>query len=450
VDSAFIRVRAGQPLPQSTRPPDATAGRLVFDVSPDGRFLAVARRGAGLRDSIAMRTIDGNRAGSVAEGVSPTFIDNDLLAFRATDGTLQVGRLNRERSQFVAPPTSLLPNVSLSGDGNAVYAIAYDGTLVYTQGGAASQSRPVWVGGGREQPIPNAESRVYGGAALSPNGRRAAITYGGLTGGGDIWISDLAQGSLSPLTSDGRSTRPSWTRDGKNVTYLHSLIGLGFAIDSGNRSRVFQRGADGAAPADTLPGPWPNDGVDELEWSPDGRYAAIRTRHGSGPGRAANRDIVIRRVGSDSTIPFATEAAQERGPRFSPDGKWLLYVSDRSGRDEVYAESFPGGGNRVQLSADGAREGIWSRDGSQVFYRAPDGWMISAHLSRGSALAVAKRDRLFDASPYLSNQFLAMYDVAPDGRFLMFKLDARPERTDVVLIRNWVQQVRARLAQAKP
>lgn len=84
---------------------------------------------------------------------------------------------------------------------------------------------------------------------------------------------------------------------------------------------------------------------------------------------------------------------------------------------------------------------------SQVFYRGPDGWMMAARVTRGATLTVTSRERLFDANPYLANQFLTMYDVGPDGRFLMMKLDREPERTDVVMVRNWLQLVRARLAQ---
>jgi hypothetical protein len=155
----------------------------------------------------------------------------------------------------------------------------------------------------------------------------------------------------------------------------------------------------------------------------------------------------VRQFNPDSLIPFASEDAQERGPRFSPDGQWLLYVSDRSARDEVYAESFPGGGNRVQLSLDGGREAVWSRDGSRVFYRALDGWMMAAFVSRGATLQVTRRERLFDARPYIANQFLVTYDVTADNRFLMMKAEEQPPRTEVVIIRNWVQQVKARLAE---
>jgi hypothetical protein len=205
------------------------------------------------------------------------------------------------------------------------------------------------------------------------------------------------------------------------------------------------RRVDASAREDSLPGPWPPL-IDELVWSPDEQYVVLRTRRGEGQG---GRNIMVRKLDQDALIPFAAEPAQERGPSFSPDGKWLLYVSDRSGRDEVYAESFPGGGNRAQLTTDGGREAMWSRDGTRVFYRALDGWMMAAHVTRAPTPQVTRRERLFDANQYHDNTFLRMYDVARDGRFLMLKYESRGLRTDVVVIRNWVQQVKARLNGAR-
>ena len=423
--------------------------RTGWSISPDERWIARRSR-TGQADSIIVRTLaaagaDGQRT-VIAAGTSPTFIDQDLLVFRAPDSTLRVGRLRADRTGFESQPVAMVPNVSLSGDGAAMYSIADDGTLVYTSGASAGQSQPVWVTPGRETPVAGALPRVYGGVRISPNGRRAALTVGALTSAGDIWIADLAQGVSSPLTSDGISTRAAWTPDGKTVTYLH--IGLALGVDTAMPPVIFSRVPDAAAPADSMVGPWRRRAVDELEWSPDGRYLALRMR--SGTVASMTRDIVVWRVGTDSLFTLASEPAQERGPRISPDGRWIVYVSNRSSRDEIYAESFPRGGNRVQISLDGGREPVWSRDGTQVFYRGleSDPWMLSARVAvSGGALSVTRRERLFDASPYLANQFLQMYDVAPDGRFLMFKLDAQTPRTDVVIIRNWVQQVKARLAE---
>jgi len=434
----------------------AALNAASFDVSPDLRRLART-----LGDSIILRTLERGTRYVIAAGTSPRFLDDDVLAFRAPDGTLNVGRLSADRSRFAAPPIPMVPNVLESEIGRAVFSVGDDGTLAYIPGTSAGQSRLVWVVGGREQPVPNAEIRSHAGVALSLDGRRAAVSVGTFTQGGDIWIADLEMGSMSPLTSDGRSSRATWRRDNQSVAFLEfvPVAGRG-GRDAGRRggggrseggraggaSLVWQRKVDSGTRTDSLPGPWPAV-VDELAWSPDERHVAIRSRRGS---RGGNRDVIVRQFSPDSLIPFAAEdQAHERGPRFSPDGKWLLYVSDRSARDEVYAESFPGGGNRAQLSLDGGREGVWSRDGSRVFYRALDGWMMAAHVNRGATLQVTRRERLFDARPFIANQFLVTYDVTADNRFLMMKAEEQPPRTEVVIIRNWVQQVKARLSEQR-
>jgi serine/threonine-protein kinase len=444
----------------ATAPPPALRPQVIaagFDLSPDQRWLT---RSAA--DSVLVRTLERGTLHVLGAGTSPRFLADDLLAFRAPDGTLRVGRLSADRSRFAAPPVPMVPNVLEAENGRAVFTIGDDGSLAYIPGTSAGQSRLVWVVGGREEPVPNAEVRSHAGVALSPDGRRAAVSVGTFTQASDIWIADLALGSMSPLTNDGRKFRATWRRDGQSVTILDFVLPGGGAPTPGGGGRseegegqsgrarilstVWQRKVDSSSPPDSLPGPWPNV-VDELAWSPDERYAAIRTRRGS---RSGNRDIVVRQFSPDSLIPFAAEdAAHERGPRFSPDGRWLLYVSDRSARDEVYAEAFPGGGRRVQLSRDGGREAVWSRDGSRVYYRALDGWMMAAHVNRGPTLEVTRRERLFSATAYIANQFLVTYDVTADNRFLMMKAEEQPPRTEVVIIRNWVQHVKARLVEPR-
>jgi Tol biopolymer transport system component len=385
------------------------------------------------------------------------FLDNDHLVFRATDGSLQVGRLNADRTGFTSSPIPLVPNVLAAGSGGGSFSVASDGTLAYIAGGATGESRPVWVDAtGREEQIPGLPSRIYGGVSLSPVGRRAAVTIGITGQSTDVWLIDLELGSMAPVTRDGRSSRPAWRRDGRTLNWLHFNSNLNEAARRGlSRENaganlppvVSTRNVDASSGEDSIPGRWPTL-VDELAWSPDEKYLAIRSRDNLG-GLQGTRNILVRRMDSDTLVPFAAEPAQERGPAFSVDGKWLAYVSDRSGRNEVYAESFPGGGNRVQISVDGGREAVWSRDGSRLFYRAPDGWMMAMHMSPGPTLQVTKRDRLFDASGYHTNEFLTMYDVARDGRFLMLKLESSGARTDVVIIRNWVQQVKSRLSEQR-
>jgi Tol biopolymer transport system component len=426
---------------------------LNVSVSPDFQYIART-----LRDSIVVRTPGpGNRA-MIGAGVSPTFIDNDLLVFRAPDGTLQVGRLNENRTRFAEPPIPVVASVMTAGTGAAIYSIGDDGTLAYLPGTATGLSRLVWVDpSGREQAVPDSQPRVHNEIALSPDDGRVALTVGIIGQRQDIWLSDLRTGATTPLTRDGRSNRPKWRKDGRTLTWLHFNLltsgeGRGRMLDASQGAEVdsqipavSSRNVDASAGEDSLRGPWPPL-IDELVWSPDEQYVAVRTRAG---GTGGGRNISVRKLDQDVLVPFAAEPAQERGPSFSPDGKWLLYVSDRSGRDEVYAESFPGGGNRAQLTIDGGREAMWSRDGTRVFYRGLDGWMMAAHVAWTGQPRVTRHERLFDANPYHDNTFLRMYDVARDGRFLMLKYEGQGPRTDVVIIRNWVQQVKARLAEIR-
>jgi Tol biopolymer transport system component/tRNA A-37 threonylcarbamoyl transferase component Bud32 len=432
------RVKPGEVLTGFMR---QAAARGPIDISPDGRMVATSTIGA-QPDSIWIGTLGGEFV-TLGQGTTPRFLDDHTLAFRSVDGALIVGRLDGARKNFTAPPIVVAPGIATAQSGAAAFAVARDGTLIYIPGGNAAASRLTWVRpDGSEAAIVGAESRVTGGVALAPDGRRAVVTVGSLAGSGDLWLEDLTVGGRSPITSDGRSMRASWSRDGRSIAFIRPD-----SARPGAPTHVYEVPAAGDSPAARLPLVAPaHANIQEFQWSPDRRANAIRLSARRGGGR----DVVVQLTGDTIYMPFAADSGvQERGPRFSPDGKWLLYVSDKSGRDEIYVGAFPSGGERIQVSIDGGREALWSRDGSRIFYRAVDGWMMTATVTRsagGSSLQVTKRDRLFDASPYLGNQFLAMYDVASDGRFLMLKLDAQAPRTDVVIIRGWAQQIKARLA----
>jgi eukaryotic-like serine/threonine-protein kinase len=130
------------------------------------------------------------------------------------------------------------------------------------------------------------------------------------------------------------------------------------------------------------------------------------------------------------------------GQRLSPDGRWLAYLSDETGRFEVYVRPFPGSGPRAQVSTGGGTEPVWSRDGGALFYRSGPA-LLRARLTTAPSPAVAARDTLFRGA-FLRDPSHANYDVAADGRFLMLQNAADQSETLVVL--NWARELRARLA----
>jgi serine/threonine-protein kinase len=407
---------------------------LNFRVAPTGREVAMWSS-QGSRDSIFLRRFESEQQTSIGEGTSPRFIDERRLAYRGNDGTLYVVPIDLASLSVTGPPVPLLEGVGTSGARQGLYASGRDGTLVYASGATIGLGHLVWVDrAGVEQRAGTVESAVYGSVALSPDDRRVAVSKGALfVGASDVWVIDLAQGSAVPVTSDGQGTRPVWSIDGKSLIYPSGVAQMGLA----GRRVVVQRPADGSARVDTVLRAGVRS-IGEVVPSPDGRHLAFRITRPP----QTTRDIYYSRIDApDSATIFAGERFQERSPRFSPDGKWLAYVSDRSGRDEIYVEAFPQAGGRVSISTDGGREPVWSRDGSEIFYRAIDGFMMGARLATGGTPEVVRRERLFQANRYLSNQFLTMYDVARDGRLLMIKLEQQAGRTDLVLVRNWGAEV---------
>jgi dipeptidyl aminopeptidase/acylaminoacyl peptidase len=167
--------------------------------------------------------------------------------------------------------------------------------------------------------------------------------------------------------------------------------------------------------------------------TPDGVLVFLKRDAGIG------WDIVTLDPSQKKLQPHLTGSADEHSPVFSPDGRWLAYVSNETGQNEVYVRSFPMMGGAVQVSARGGRQPRWSPTGDEVFYRGEEG-MIAATVSTSPSFRVRGRKVLFDDKPYLTHQYgSSTYDVHPDGeRFLMIRLGSEARRVQVVL--NWFTQ----------
>ncbi len=432
-DSVAMRISLVSPSSRAdTVPFSVLASPGPRSLSPD-RTRIVGNRG----DSMFVYHVGEPGRAFIGRGFAPRLLDASTVVYRAPDGPLMAGRLNAGGTEFAPPPIALTDAIALAPSGQPIFDVASDGTLIYGSGGTdAYASRMVRVGrDGREQPLADIELRPYQHVRVSPDGRRVATSLGrGGSASGEVWVQELASGARIPITTDGVSFRPVWSGDGKRLAYIRG--GPGSSLVDG--TTVMQRSASADAPEDSVP--WlSGPRLAEFEWTADGRSQAIR-------GSGGSRDILVRAAPGEALRPFAADSGvQERSPRISPDGRWIVFASDRSSRDEVYADAFPDGRARVAISLGGGREAVWSRDGSTVFYRDLDGWMVAASVSRGASIEVTKRERLFDASAYVSNQFTVMYDVTPDGGFLMLKRESQAARTDIIIVRNWVRQVMARL-----
>jgi Tol biopolymer transport system component len=295
---------------------------------------------------------------------------------------------------------------------------------VYAQGNPARRSL-TWVDyDGKAEPLGTEQGR-YLWLALAPDGSRALV--GQVP---DIWIYDLQRpGTRTRLTLqalksegtinlEGNNFYPMWSRDGKRVY---------FASNRGGDWDIYSQPADGSQPAEVLL----KRPYDQFPSSvaPDGTLLFAELHPTTG--------LDIWALAPDGKVtPVRVTPFNEADPIFSPDGRWIAYDSNESGRSEIYVQNYPGGGKRLPVSTGGGTMPRWSRDGKELFYIAGDAMMMVAVPPDGFPASAPRK--LFDCSSYLRDS----YDVSPDGKhFLMIRRDpvSTPHQLNVIL--NWSDEL---------
>ncbi len=316
-------------------------------------------------------------------------------------------------------------------NGHAQYSFSTTGSLVFVPGGVqAAQLRMVWVSrNGVEQPLA-APANTYLNPRLSPDGRRLAV--GILSQDSQVWQYDLSRETLTRFTFEGTvNGYPAWTLDGKRIAFISNKEGP---------LNVFWQQADGSGGLERL------TASDDLQtpssWSPDGKLLAFNAITPT-----TGIDILVLRLGDRKTQPFLQTPFNESAPRFSPDGRWLAYVSDESGRYEVYVQPYPGPGGKWQISTEGGSEPVWNPNGRELFYRSGDK-MMAVDIATQPGFTVGKPRMLFEGPYQLTPVTFPNYDVSPDGaRFLMLKhvdqAQATPTQNNVVL--NGFEELKRRV-----
>jgi len=327
------------------------------------------------------------------------------------------------RGRVTGPAAPALEGVRLGIQGVAKAAVSRNGWVVFLPAGTNRRRLALVDRRGTPSFIP-AESRRFSDPRFSPDGREVAVTSlapgGGLTG--DIWVLDLGQATLSRLTFEGQQQFPEWSPDGRRVSF--ASIG-----DSGGVRWVPSGGGE----------------VEPLLTSPTGQiYEAVLTRdqrtliyrQGGIPGDL----YLVRRDSLKSPHPLVASRFDERSPTLSPDERWMAYVSNETGRDEVYVRPFPGGGGRWLVSAAGGTEPRWRRDGRELFYRNADS-LFAVQIRAQPDFGVGQRTLLFTGD-YLTNARHATYDVNPTGTRFIFVTGDPEEAGELILVQNLVSSAR--------
>jgi serine/threonine-protein kinase len=335
------------------------------------------------------------------------------------------------------PAVRLVDDVAQAPTGVAQFAIASSGALVYVPADAVDGNPVrtlVWVDRqGVEEPI-EAPARWYFAPRVSPDGTRVALEIDN-----DIWILDLTRHALTRVTDDPAFELVAiWTPDGRDVIFSSGRSGRS-TLDPLN---LFRRAADGTGATDRLTEA-PTARQVPYAATPDGT-ALIFREHGTDPSGDPGDLMLMPLVGRRESRPLVQTKFREMNAELSPDGRWLAFQSNESGRDEIYVRPFPDvSSGKWRVSSAGGMRPLWARNGRELFYESAGGLMRVA-LTIGATLDPGTPSRLFDG-PYFYNVLERMFDVSPDGRrFLMIKESKAGPTPSArfVVVQDWVELIR--------
>jgi Tol biopolymer transport system component len=325
-----------------------------------------------------------------------------------------------DRAELSGPPRILL-------DRPGMLSVSDTGTLVIRKFGQDT-SRLVWRDrSGRELGVLGTPDD-YEGVHLSPDDRFVAISKREpVSIHSRIWIASLPDGLLEPLSDLNRVENPIWSEDSKTVYYNDERRGLLLrrsVSPRGSEEVVMELGMDRLTHVGAI--------------SPDRRYAVAELI-----ANYANAEAVWTEMkGGSKDAPqwHSIDALGNEGmlPSFSPDGRWLAFSSNPTGRQEIYVMDFPSGSQRVRISTSGGFKPRWRRDGKELFYVATDGSVMAAKIAVVDGRLTAESKRLFDANLKLFTNYDANYAVSRDGqRFLGIEREAGSSDLDIQMVLNW-------------
>ncbi len=387
---------------------------------PDGKHFLFLVRSA---DAEQSGTYAGSLGSSSASRVlaSPAralFAEPGFLLF-PREGALLAQRFDAGKTRLDGGPSRVAAGVaSVPELGTVAASASSNGILVY-QTSLDSEKQLAWFDRSGRRLAAVGLPGHYRGIELSPDDARAAVErIDPVKHSGDIWMFDLARSEGAPfLAGPADEQGPVWSPDGSRILYASNREGM---------IQFYEQASSGAAePKSVLASPqwkFPSD------WSRDGRFLAFQTYD-----LRSKRDVAILPFsGGGRATPLLKSESSEWHARFSPDGRFLVYVSDETGRFEVYVAAFPGPGGKWRVSKDGGSYPRWRRDGRELFFLGADGTLMAAPVLSASPFEAGPPEPLFGVRSASS------YAASADGqRFLLAAPASRSADEPVTLVVNW-------------
>ena len=407
--------------------PDPARGESFLGVNavlPDARtLLVIAATGTGVNGPVyAVDAYTGARTPIIETVTNAVWYSEGFLLLAQPTGALHGVAFDAEAKRVVGATVTIAEGVRQAIGGPAQVAVSGTGSMVYIP----EQPFNLMLVDRRGNRELVAEGHRFHSPRFSPDGRFLAVDFT-QQGSRDVWALDLAQGTMARITFENDGHDPTWAPDGRSIYYI-SQVG------------VFRRSADGSGVAESIyvVGNTPTGVVDITR---DGTLALTAPTGANGAW-----DIGMLPLGAERQEErLLASPFNEQQPALSPDGRWLAYTSDETGRDEIYVRPFPEGGAKVLVSASGGTEARWRPDGRELYYigqRNNLPYLMAAMVTTTPRFSVVDRVPLFDVSEFEPSSPHANYDLSPDGR--RFAMVHQGPLSEMVFVMNWTEEIRRR------
>ncbi len=427
--SGIMRVPAeGGEEDSVTELEEGEQGHWWPSVLPDGSALIYTVYRNGSMDSWDVRIrnlLSGETRPLIRGGYNARYVASGHVLF-GRSGSLVAMAFDRERLEVSGEPIAVVRNVATYPENATItFAVSEEGTLAYAE--ETPDDELVWVDRkGAERPVMG-ERRPFAFPRVSPDGRKAAVV---VREGIDrsLWLIDVVRGAFTRLTHGADDYAPAWSPDGDWIYFTSAPNGP---------YEMFRVRSDGSGePELVLGGP-----IDKLvsAVSPDGRILAFVEEKPSD--QAGGFDVYFLDLDSRETRPLAASPFDEQQISFSPDGVWVAYSSNESGRMEVYLRRSDGRGGKIPVSTDGGASPVWSKDVNEIFFWN-ENRLESVTVPRDASSGLGRPVNWFDASPYRSSSRIAGWDTGPGGELVMVRTRQGSQRTELKIVMNWFEELR--------
>ena len=397
---------------------------MTPSAGPDG-LVFLARASGGNPSEIVVAEPNGRIRPLGQVGSKPQWVAAGFVLFNTAEGALMALPVDPKKLTKVGSPMLIQDGIRVGALSVGFWSVSFNGTIVAEIGRDVGSTLGIVDRNGKFTALSN-EERAFRLPRLSPDASRIAVQAGtpGTNIDSDIWIFDRGTQTLSRFTSTGGNSDPIWSADGRHIIYAGRERG-DTGVVGRDWSDIYRQDVDQTSAPELLY----NDAGNQYPWgvTPDDKTVVFD----AGPGNMRIRAMTIGEPTSARDVVANTFV--NRLAKLSRDGKWLAYVSNQTGRMEVYVRPFPGPGGTKQVSVDGGDQPLWSRDGRELYFR--DGTnLVAATMMNGT---VQSRTTLFADTYQQSNA--TNYDVLPDGRFIMLKGSA--DLRVVTVMVNWATEL---------